>query len=96
MVKEHVQQDEMSEVVPKAIAEVHAYVQELGLGFHGPPICICPFPNEDGKLDAEIGWPVPGTFPAAGGSSSKTLPATRALVMKHIGPFTAPRRTPTA
>jgi DNA-binding transcriptional MerR regulator len=89
VIKEHVHQDDMSEVVPKDIAEVHAYVQELGLGFHGPPICVCPFPNQDGTLDAEIGWPVPKDVPGRGRIEPTTLPATRALVMKHIGPFTA-------
>ena len=89
VIKERVQQDEMSEVVPRDIAEVHAYVQELGLGFHGPPICVCPFPNEDGTLDAQIGWPVPKHVPGRGRIEPTTLPATRALVMKHVGPYTA-------
>jgi DNA-binding transcriptional MerR regulator len=88
VIKEHVHQDEMSEVVPKDIAAVHAYVQELGLGFHGPPLCICPFPDDDGKLSAEIGWPVPGDVPGRDPIELVTLPATRALVMKHVGPFT--------
>lgn len=89
VIREHVHQDEMSEVVPRDIAEVHAYVQELGLGFHGPPICVCPFPNADGTLDAEIGWPVAEDVAGRGGIELVTLPATRALVMKHVGPFTA-------
>ena len=88
VIKERVHQDEMSEVVPKDIAEVHAYVQELGLGFHGPPLCVCPFPDDDGKLSAEIGWPVPGDVPGRDRIELVTLPATRALVMKHVGPFT--------
>jgi DNA-binding transcriptional MerR regulator len=89
VVREHVHQDEMSEVVPRDIAEVHAYVQELGLGFHGPPICVCPFPNEDGTLDAQIGWPVAEDVAGRGRIEPTTLPATRALVMKHVGPYTA-------
>jgi len=89
VIREHVHQDEMSTVVPRDIAEVHAYVQELGLGFHGPPICVCPFSNEDGTLDAEIGWPVPTEVPGKGRIELETLPATRALVMKHVGPFSA-------
>ncbi len=89
VVREHVHQDEMSEVVPRDIAEVHAYVQELGLGFHGPPICVCPFPNEDGTLDTQIGWPVAEDVPGRGRIEPTTLPATRALVMKHVGPYTA-------
>ena len=89
VIRERVHQDELPTVIPKDIAEVHGYVQELGLGFHGPPICVCPFPNEDGSLEAEIGWPVPKDVPSRGRIELKTLPATRALVMKHIGPFNA-------
>ncbi len=89
VIHEHVHQDEMSKVVPHDIDEVHAYTQELGLGFHGPPICVCPFPNEDGTLEAEIGWPVAGQVPGRGRIEAKTLPATRALVMKHVGPYEA-------
>jgi DNA-binding transcriptional MerR regulator len=88
VIRERVHQDEMPTVVPRDIAEVHAYLQELGLGFHGPPICVCPFPNEDGTLDAAIGWPVPKNVPGRGRIELETLPATRALVMKHEGPYT--------
>jgi DNA-binding transcriptional MerR regulator len=89
VVREHVHQDEMSEVVPRAIAEVHEYVQEVGLGFQGPPICVCPFPNDDGTLDTQIGWPVAEDVAGRGRIELTTLPATRALVMKHVGPYTA-------
>src|SRR5262245_25910678 len=36
VISEHVHQDEMPTVVPRDIAEVHAYMQELGIGFDGP------------------------------------------------------------
>jgi effector-binding domain-containing protein len=89
VIRERVQQDEMSTVVPKDIAEVHAYLEELGLGFHGPPICVCPFADEEGMLDADIGWPVAKRVPGRGRIEAKTLPATRALVLKHVGPYEA-------
>jgi effector-binding domain-containing protein len=89
VIREHVQHDEMSTVVPRDISEVHAYVEELGIGFHGPPICICPFPDDDGKLAAEIGWPVAEDVTGRGRIELKTLPATRAVVMKHVGPYEA-------
>jgi DNA-binding transcriptional MerR regulator len=89
VIHERVHQDEMKEVVPRDIDEVHAYLEELGLSFHGPPLCVCPFPNEDGTLEAEIGWPVAKQVPGRGRIEAKTLAATRALVMKHVGPYTA-------
>jgi DNA-binding transcriptional MerR regulator len=93
LIHEHVHQDEMSKAVPRAIAEVHGYMQELGLGFHGPPICICPFPDDDGMLDTAIGWPVDRDVPGNGRIVPQTLPATRALVMKHVGPYEALSRS---
>src|SRR5262249_25891059 len=89
VIEEHVQQDSLPEVIPADIAEVHDYVQELGFGFQGPPFCVCPYPNEDGSQDAEIGWPVAEDVPGRGRIELRTFPATRALVMKHVGPYTA-------
>jgi hypothetical protein len=42
--------DEMSELVPRQIDEVRDYLREAGLRPAGPPVCICPFPDEDGML----------------------------------------------
>ena len=89
VIREHVHQDEMKDVVPRDIGEVHAYLEERGLGFHGPPVCICPFADQEGKLQAEIGWPVAEPVEGRGRIEPKTVPAIRALVMKHVGPYTA-------
>jgi DNA-binding transcriptional MerR regulator len=86
-IREHVHQDEMSTVVPRCIDEVHAHMQEQGLSFAGPPICVCPFPDEHGMLDTEVGWPVAEEVAGSGRIEARTLPATRALVMKHVGPY---------
>jgi DNA-binding transcriptional MerR regulator len=88
-IREHVHQDEMSAVIPRCIHDVHAYMEEKGLSFAGPPICICPFPDEHGMLDTEVGWPVAGDVQGRGRIAATTLPATRALVMKHVGPYDA-------
>jgi DNA-binding transcriptional MerR regulator len=87
LVQERVRMDELSVAIPRGIAEVHGYLAELGQPFVGPPVCICPFPDDDGFVAAEIGWPVRGEVSGRGRIEAKTLPAVRALVMKHTGPY---------
>ncbi|HEX9415502.1 MAG TPA: MerR family transcriptional regulator [Gaiellaceae bacterium] len=92
-IRERVHQDEMSAVVPRLIDEVRDHMQGLGLGFAGPPFCVCPFPDEQGMLETSIGWPVVGEVAGSDRIEPKTLPATRALVMKHVGPYDALSRS---
>jgi effector-binding domain-containing protein len=87
MIREHVAMSQLSTVIPRGIEQVHGYLEELGLGFHGPPFCVCPTPDERGEVDAEIGWPVAGPAEGRGRVEAAVLPHTRALVMKHVGPY---------
>jgi effector-binding domain-containing protein len=89
LIREHVPLGEMSTVIPKNIEEVHGYLEELGLGFEGPPFCVCPAPDESGAVDAEIGWPVAEATDGRGRIEAASFPATRALVLKHVGPYDA-------
>jgi effector-binding domain-containing protein len=88
-ISEHVPQSDLSTVIPADIAEVHGYLEELGLGFEGAPFCACSAPGEDGLMDVEVGWPVAGAVSGRGRIEAATLPAARALVMMHVGPFDA-------
>jgi effector-binding domain-containing protein len=87
LIREHVGLGDMSTAIPKNIEEVHGYLEELGLGFEGPPFCVCPAPDEAGAVDAEIGWPVAEVAEGRGRIEAVIFPATRALVMKHVGPY---------
>ena len=87
LIRERVGLRELSTLIPKDIAEVHAYLEELGLRFAGPPFCVCPAPDESGVVDAEIGWPVAKAAAGRGRIEAARFPATRALVMKHVGPY---------
>jgi DNA-binding transcriptional MerR regulator len=87
LVTERARTEEMSVVMPRAIGEVHGYLVELGQTFLGPPICVCPFPDDDGVAEVEIGWPVREGVASHGRAEVKTLPATRALTLKHTGPY---------
>jgi effector-binding domain-containing protein len=79
--------EEIGTVIPRRIDEVRVYIDELGLTASGPPVCVCPFPDDDGVVETEVGWPVQGDAPGRGSIEARTLPAVRALVLKHTGPY---------
>ena len=53
----------------------------------GPPFCRCPFADPDGYLTTEIGWPVDEDVEAQPPVEIGSYESTRALVMKHVGPY---------
>lgn len=79
--------DEMSTAVPRAIDEVGEYLVSLGIKPVGPPVCICPSPDDEGMIEHQTGWPVAEDVPAKPPIEARLLAATRALVMKHVGPY---------
>jgi DNA-binding transcriptional MerR regulator len=84
VVRERAQQEELKNVIPAAIDRVaHA----IGMRHAGPPYCRCPFPDADGYLDTEIGWPVPDDVEPEPPVETTTYGGARALVMKHVGPY---------
>lgn len=87
VVRERVHNEQLPEVIPRRIDEVHAYLQEVGARFVGPPVCVCPFPGEDGMLWSETGWPVDDDVEGRPPIEVNVFPATRALVFKHVGPY---------
>jgi class 3 adenylate cyclase/effector-binding domain-containing protein/streptogramin lyase len=93
LIREHVHQDELGKVVPRDILRVEAYLEKLGLGPAGPPICICQFPDQRGMVDAAIGWFVDRQVNGKGRIEPRTLPATRALVTTHVGPYATLQRS---
>ena len=88
VVRERGHERDMSEIIPRQIETVGAYLRELGSPPLGPPLCVCPFPDHDGMLEPETGWPVAGDVEARPPIEVKAYAATRALVFKHVGPYT--------
>src|SRR5262245_15605237 len=82
LARERADVDSMKEVIPRLIKETHARLQEGGGRFAGPPVCVCPFPDEDGTAEIAVGWPVDQDLPDV-----ETLPGGRALVLEHKGPY---------
>lgn len=86
-VRERAHADDMSQVVPRLIDTVADYVRSVRSRAEGPPFCRCPFPDPDGYLDTEVGWPVAGDVPARPPVEVATYAAARALVFRHVGPY---------
>jgi effector-binding domain-containing protein len=87
VIAERARSEDLKTAIPQAIAQVRSYLDELGIEPTGPPLTICPFPDDEGMLTHETGWPVAGDVPGRGDIGAKTLPATRALVLQHQGPY---------
>src|SRR5581483_7521281 len=74
------------EFIGGAIARVEHFARARG-GVVGPPFSISSAPDDEGELAIEAGWPVlPGTEPEPP-VEVRTLPPTRALVLRHVGPY---------
>src|SRR5262249_21787801 len=84
LARERAAADAASEVIPRLITETHARLQEAGAGFAGPPLCVCPFPDEGGTAELAVGWPLADGVDLPG---AETLGAGRALVLEHKGPY---------
>jgi len=82
LARERTDAEHAGEVIPRLIMETHTRLQQGGAGFAGPPVCVCPFPGEDGTAELAVGWPVDIDLPGA-----ETLPGGRALVFEHKGPY---------
>jgi DNA-binding transcriptional MerR regulator len=85
--RERVHMNDLTSAIPRGIAEVHGYLEELGVPATGPPITICAFPDADDMVDLANTWPVAEEVHGRGPIDSWTLPAVRALWMRHQGPY---------
>ena len=86
VIEQAVPMDQASGVIPRLIGQVHDWVEQFG--FHGAPVTISSR-TPDGGLNLKVGWPlsVDATPPAP--IERLTLPASRALVHVHVGPYDA-------
>ena len=85
--RERTPASELGTVIPRAIAEVHGYLEELGVRPVGPPIAICPAADDAGEVEVANTWPVAEEVHPRGAIESWTLPAVRALWLRHRGPY---------
>ena len=78
--------DEIGEFVTGALERVAKFAALRG-GVVGPPMSVSAPPDEDGNLGLEVGFPVPAGTKPEPPIEVRTLPATRAFVHRHAGPY---------
>src|SRR5262245_53926949 len=84
LVRNRVKMDDMSKVVPQ---EIDRAAQAIGMQHVGPPFLRCPFPDPEGFIETEIGWPIAEGTQVQPPAEEATYPSVRALVYKHVGPY---------
>jgi effector-binding domain-containing protein len=78
--------EEIGEFVTGALERVAKFAA-LRDGVQGPPMSVSAAPDDEGNLALEVGFPVaPGTL-AEPPVEVRVLPATRAFVHRHVGPY---------
>lgn len=78
--------EEAGEFVSGAVGRVEHFARAHG-GALGPPFAVGSVYDDEGALAIEAGWPVaPGTRPEPP-VEVRVLPATRAVVVRHVGPY---------
>jgi DNA-binding transcriptional MerR regulator len=84
LVRNRVRMDDMQQVVPQ---EIDRAAHAVGMQHTGPPFLRCPFPDPDGFIDTETGWPIADDQQVQPPGEVATYPSVRALVYKHVGPY---------
>jgi effector-binding domain-containing protein len=78
--------DHIGEFIRGGISRVHDFAVSNG-GVLGAPMVISSPPEEDGSLILEVGWPVGEDAQPCPPVEVRHLPATRAAVHRHLGPY---------
>jgi DNA-binding transcriptional MerR regulator len=84
LVRNRVRMDDMQKVVPQ---EIDRAAHAVGMQHTGPPFLRCPFPDHEGFIDTETGWPIADDQEVQAPGEVAAYPSVRALVFKHVGPY---------
>jgi effector-binding domain-containing protein len=87
VIRDRAPQEKLPEVIPAAIAEVHEHIDTVGAGFAGPPFIVCPYADDDGMVDLDVGWPVSAEVSGSDRIEYATLPAATMLTYVHRGHY---------
>lgn len=78
---------DMANALGPALGAVHGYAAQHGIELLGPPMTLYPG-MEPGQITFQAGVAVPkGTVGDGGDIEVATLPAGRAVVTMHVGPY---------
>jgi DNA-binding transcriptional MerR regulator len=84
--RERAPMEELTKIIPRLIAETHAWLSENG-GFVGAPMAMVGPPGDDDIVELEVGWPVDTPVEPPPPFELATHEATRAVVHRHVGPY---------
>jgi effector-binding domain-containing protein len=76
----------LSETIREMLPQVSAYADERGAKLNGPPFALYHAYSDD-EVDLEAGVPVDTAVDGSDRIISRELPATRAAVTWHVGPY---------
>jgi effector-binding domain-containing protein len=85
--------EELSTLIPAAIAELHDHMTSVGATAQGPPAVLYSFPDESGVLRFDTCWPVEEGIDGGGRIEAVTLPACVAASYLHRGQYEELRHT---
>jgi DNA-binding transcriptional MerR regulator len=85
VVQREVPMEELKTAIPAGIEEVGGYLKELGVQPSGAPVFTMSGPDADGTARITVGWPTDAAPRPP--ILEHVLPATRALILKHTGPY---------
>jgi len=83
-IREKVKVNEIPQAMGRMFGEVCKAVGEANLA--GPPFAYY-YSWSDQEVDMACGFPVAGTFNPSGNVKAFTLPAVKAVVAMHVGPY---------
>lgn len=78
---------ELDPWIAQAIEELFARFAQLGVRPMGRPFAMLPPPNGSEEVDVEVALPANRNVPERGRMVCRTIPACRALVTTHLGPY---------
>jgi effector-binding domain-containing protein len=87
VIRERAPLESMSEVIPDAYRELEGYLAELEVEPSGPPVTVCPYPDNEGMVVVENNWPVADPVGGRGRIEAATLPACTVLAYMHRGHY---------
>ena len=86
-IRDRVPQDELKHFIPRAFEDIYARLHAAGGEEEGIAFSICPFADEEGMVAIEVAVPVAAPVEGAGRVESRSVPACKAVVLTHRGPY---------
>ena len=80
-------EENIGQTIGQTIGRVRGFLAERGIEPAGAPICVTEPWSDEGTMELDTGWPVAADVETEPPFDAVTLPGSRALVMRHVGPY---------